>query len=331
MAVRLDQLRKADLNLLVYFAVLVEERSITRAAKRLRLTQSALSRVLRRARELFEDDLLVRMNNTYQLTPRGAEIVEQLAVVLPQIDELISGAEFNPAVGTARFRITAADSLAHLYAPYFARRCETTPNLVFGFSTYSEERYRELEDGSRDLVLDADFKVLPSGLQKEELFRDTTVCAVAKNSPFKHSIRLSDYIAAKHVSVNILEERQPTLDAPLNKLGLQRNCALSVPYFSVALRAVAGSSLIATLPRCMAELLVERRAVRLIRPPKEVESFRYVMVWHKRQHADARSIWLRQAMREFTAELRASSCEQLSRNARCRTGASATGASHRTH
>src|ERR1700753_1264159 len=121
MAVRLDQLRNADLNLLVSFAVLVEEKNITKAAKRLHLTQSALSRVLRRARELFDDDLLVRMNNSYHLTPRGQDILEQLAIVLPQIDKLISGEDFNPAVESAKFRITAADSLAHLYAPYFAR------------------------------------------------------------------------------------------------------------------------------------------------------------------------------------------------------------------
>lgn len=306
MAIRLDQLRNADLNLLVYFVALVEEKSMTKAAKRLRLTQSALSRVLRRARELFDDDLLVRVNNTYQLTPRGQDILEQLAIVLPQIDKLISGEEFNPAKEAAKFRITAADSLAHLYAPHFARRHERTPNLVFGFTTYSEGRYQELEDGSRDLVLDADFKVLPPSLHKEELFRDTTVCAVAKTSPFKHAISLSDYIAAKHVAVSILEERQPTLDAALTKLNLLRDCALSVPYFSVALRMVAGSNLIATLPRRMSELLVDRRSVRFIRPPREVESFRYIMVWHKRLHEDPRNVWLRQTMREITAELGAS-------------------------
>ncbi len=306
MAIRLDQLRNADLNLLVYFAVLVEEKSVTKAAKRLGLTQSALSRVLRRARELFEDELLVRVHNAYQPTPRGREILQRLSILLPQIDTLISGEEFSPATETAKFRITAADSLTHLYGPAISRRHEETPNLVFSFTAYSEERYQELEDNSRDLVLDADFKVLPPSLHKEELFRDRTVCAVAKNSPYKSAISLSDYIAAKHVAVNILEERQPTLDAALTKLNLNRDCALSVPYFSVALRMVAGSNLIATLPRCMSELLVDRRTIRLIRPPREVESFRYVMVWHKRQHADPRNVWLRQTIREITAEFLAS-------------------------
>jgi DNA-binding transcriptional LysR family regulator len=303
MAMRLEQLRNADLNLLVYFVVLVEEKNVTRAAKRLRLTQSALSRVLQRLRSLFQDELLVRVNGTYQPTPRGQEVLKELGIVLPQIDKLISGEEFNPAHEEAKFRITAADSLSHLYGPLFSRRHAKTPNLVFGFSAYSDQRYVELEANSRDLVLDADFKVLPPNLHKEVLFRDTAVCAVAKNSPYKQKISLSDYVAARHIAVNILEERQPVPDAALTKLGLSRDCVLSVPYFGVALRMVAGSDLIATLPRCMSELLVNRKTIRLIRPPREVESFHYVMVWHKRQHADARSIWLRQTMREMTAEL----------------------------
>jgi DNA-binding transcriptional LysR family regulator len=303
MAVRLEQLRNADLNLLVYFVVLVEEKNVTRAAKRLRLTQSALSRVLQRLRSLFQDDLLVRVNGMYQPTPRGQEVLKELTNVLPQIDKLISGEGFNPAHEEAKFRITAADSLSHLYGPLFSRRHAETPNLLFAFSAYSEQRYEELETNSRDLVLDADFKVLPPDLHKELLFRDTAICAVAKNSPYKQKISLLDYIAAKHIAVNILEERQPIPDVALTKLGLRRDCALSVPYFGVALRMVAGSELIATLPRCMSERLVDRRTTRLIQPPKEVESFRYVMVWHKRQHTDARSIWLRQTMREMTAEL----------------------------
>ena len=89
------------------------------------------------------------MNNSYQLTSRGQEVLEQLAVVLPQIDKLLSGEEFDPSKEAAEFQITAADSLAHLYAPHLARRHEKTPNLVFVFHTYSEARYREFENGSR--------------------------------------------------------------------------------------------------------------------------------------------------------------------------------------
>lgn len=103
--------------------------------------------------------------------------------------------------------------------------------------------------------------------------------------------------------MNILDERQPLLDMGLAKLGVNRNCTFTVPYFGVALRMVAGTHLIATLPRSMSELLVDRRTIRLIEPPKEVEPFRYIMVWHRRQEMDPRNIWLRQTMREITSEL----------------------------
>jgi DNA-binding transcriptional LysR family regulator len=124
-------------------------------------------------------------------------------------------------------------------------------NLVSGFSLYNEERYEDLEANSRNLVLDADFKALPPHLYKEVLFEDSVVCAVAKNSRYKQKISLSQYLAGEHVSVNILDERQPLLDMVLAKLGVNRNCTFTVPYFGVALRMVAGSHLIATLPRSM--------------------------------------------------------------------------------
>lgn len=124
-----------------------------------------------------------------------------------------------------------------------------------------------------------------------------------QNSRYKQKISLSQYLAGEHVSVNILDERQPLLDMGLAKLGVNRNCTFTVPYFGVALRMVAGTHLIATLPRSMSELLVDRRTIRLIEPPKEVEPFRYIMVWHRRQEMDPRNIWLRQTMREITSEL----------------------------
>jgi DNA-binding transcriptional LysR family regulator len=302
-AIRLDQLRNADLNLLVYFVVLVEEKSVSRAAKRLRLTQSALSRVLQRLRALFQDDLLVRVDGKYQATPRGQDVLKELAIVLPHIDTLISGNTFKPAQEEATFRITAPDSLSYLYGPMFARRHAETPNFVIGFLPYSDERYRDLEANSSDLVLDADFRTLPPHLHKELLFEDSLVCAVAKNSPYKQTLSLAQYTAGEHVSVNVLDERQPLLDPALSKLGVTRKCPFSVPYFGMALRMVEGSHLIATLPRCMSELLVNRKTIRLIRPPREVGTFRYVMVWHKRQAMDFGSVWLRETMREMTTEL----------------------------
>ena len=102
--------------------------------------------------------------------------------------------------------------------------------------------------------------------------------------------------------IDWLEQAKLSTTSALRLPG-SRMRTFTVPYFGVALRMVAGSHLIATLPRSMSELLVDRRTIRLIEPPKEVEPFRYIMVWHRRQEMDPRNIWLRQTMREITSEL----------------------------
>ena len=303
MAIPLEQLQQANLNLLVYFVVLVEERSVSRAAARLRLTQPAVSRALQRLREMFRDELLVRVAKGYQPTVRGQDLLQELAVVLPHINKLISGKAFDPSTEEATFKIAVADSLLHLYGPVFTGRHALTPNISFRFLSYKEDRYTDLETNGRDLVLDADFRTLGPALRKEKLFEDEFVCAVAKESPHRRKLSLAQYLDAEHVSVTILDDRQAVPDLALAKLGVSRKCTFSVPYFEVALRMVSRSNLIATLPGSLATTLINPETTRLVRPPKELEGYRYIMVWHKRQELDVHHVWLRQAFRDATQDV----------------------------
>jgi len=93
---RTTQLRQAALNLLIIFAVLAEERNITRAATRLLLSQPAVSRALQRLRDTFHDDLLIRTSSGYEPTPKGQRLVHELESTLPRLDRLLSGVEFDP-------------------------------------------------------------------------------------------------------------------------------------------------------------------------------------------------------------------------------------------
>src|SRR5215470_5662600 len=111
---RLTQLRQADLNLLVVFAVLAEERSVSRAARRLLLSQPAVSRALARLRDTFHDDLLVRTGSGFELTPHGRRLLTELEVMLPRLDRLLSGGSFDPAREEANFRIAATDYASHV-------------------------------------------------------------------------------------------------------------------------------------------------------------------------------------------------------------------------
>ena len=295
---RLTQLRQADLNLLIYFIALAEEKSISRAAKRLRLSQPAVSRAFQRLRELFNDDLLVRTARRYEPTPRGQALLQELAIILPQLERLISGKEFDPSTEQASFRVAASDSLAQLYGSALAKRYSARPNLAFIFQTYTDDRFSNLEANRFDLLLDAEFKALPTTLKSEVLFEEELVCAVARESAYEKQISLSQYLAADHICISVLEDQQTIPDMALAKVGATRRCAFTVPYFGVGLRMVGGTPLIATLPRKLAESLANPDQTRLVSAPKELGNFRYLMIWHSRQELDIRHLWLRQAIRD---------------------------------
>ena len=105
----ITQLRQADLNLLVVFKVLAEERNVSRGARRLLLSQPAVTRALGRLRDMFKDDLLVRISGSYELTPKGQLLLQELETTLPRIDRLLTGGEFVPSKETMHFRLAGSD------------------------------------------------------------------------------------------------------------------------------------------------------------------------------------------------------------------------------
>src|SRR3982074_826266 len=104
---RTTHLRQADLNLLVVFTAVAEERNITRAASRLLLSQPAVTRALQRLRDTFHDDLLIRASTGYEPTPKGQRLLQDLATMLPRLDRLMAGGDFDPVTEDASFRIAA--------------------------------------------------------------------------------------------------------------------------------------------------------------------------------------------------------------------------------
>ena len=104
-----SSLRNIDQNLLVPLQALLEERNVTRAGKRVNLTQSAMSRALERLRELLGDDLLIRASRGYELTPRAAMLARELELLLPRLEQLWSGETFVPANMQGRVRLAMTD------------------------------------------------------------------------------------------------------------------------------------------------------------------------------------------------------------------------------
>src|SRR5580658_9744747 len=122
MSMRLEKLRQVDLNLLITFAAIAEEKSVTAAATRLLLSQPAVSRALQRARTMFQDDLLVRSPNGFELTLRGRKILEELEGLLPKLEHLVTPSLFDPVREKSHFRISGPDNVCTVVLPRLCRR-----------------------------------------------------------------------------------------------------------------------------------------------------------------------------------------------------------------
>jgi DNA-binding transcriptional LysR family regulator len=284
---------------LIVFTVLAEERNLTRAAARLFLSQPAVSRALQRLRAMFHDDLLIRTANGYEPTPKGQRLLQDLATMLPRLDRLMAGGDFDPSTEDATFRIAATDHAAHLLVPRLCYSVLSKPTKVdFSFVPLHAGQYEALEKGRLDLVLNADHDTSTFHLSKEVIFEVDFVCVVSRKSKFERAITLKQYLAAEHVAVDIIGGAQTHPDKPLAAIGEKRRCPLVVAQHTVAMRVAAVTDMIATVPRRMALLEAPKKVTKILEGPAALGSFKYVMIWHQRMQTDAAHIWLRSIIRE---------------------------------
>jgi DNA-binding transcriptional LysR family regulator len=296
---RLTQLRQADLNLLVVFAVFAEERNVSRAAERLLLSQPAVSRALQRLRETFHDDLFVRTATGYELTPQGQRLLQELEVMLPKLDRLLSGSSFDPSIEEATFRIGTTDSAASILAPFICRNILPTAGKVrFDFIHWHNGLFDDLTHGSVDLVFIASLVEVPSPLTSQGVYDEEFVCVVDAKSSFKKALTIEQYMKAKHVTVSIQRGLQVAPDKHLASQGYKRQVAIQVPYHEAAVRCAAGTNFIATVPKRFLEDMAQMPPIKILKAPPEVGGFRYVMVWHPRLNSDGAHAWLRMTMRD---------------------------------
>jgi DNA-binding transcriptional LysR family regulator len=301
-AMRLEKLRQVDLNLLITFAAIAEEKSVTAAASRLLLSQPAVSRALQRARALFQDDLLVRSPNGFELTLRGRKILDELEGLLPKMEHLIAPAGFDPVREKSHFRISGPDNVCTVVLPGLCRQYANGRYQVhFEFHPWQSGIAELVEHGQLDLVLHIDDGLLPSHFQSERLYREKWICAVAHESRFGDFLTLKQYLAASHIVVSTYAGVQTIPDKQLAAVGAKRSSCVRVPYFGVALQCLAGTELVLTLTSGLTSVVKADCKLRLVKAPQELHPFHFLMAWHPRLNTDPRHMWLREAMRSITA------------------------------
>src|SRR6201982_329197 len=278
MPMRLEKLRQADLNLLITFAAIAEEKSVTAAASRLFLSQPAVSRALQRARTMFQDDLLVRSPHGFELTMRGRKILDELEGLLPRMENLVAPALFDPLREKSHFRISGPDNVCTVVLPRLCRQYANGRYQVqFEFLPWQSGITELVEHGQLDLVLRNDEGLLPSHFQLERLYKEDWICAVARESHFGDRLSLKQYLAASHIVVATYEGVQTIPDKQLAAVGAKRSSCIRVPYFGVALQCLPGTELVLTVTSGMTSVIKNDRRLRLVKAPPKIDAFFFLV------------------------------------------------------
>src|ERR1700756_4185239 len=170
-------LRNLDLNLIRPLHALLEERHVTRASKRSFLSQPAMSRALERLREMFGDSLLIRSGRAYERTVRGDALLRELQSLLPRLEAMVRGEEFDPERSQERFRLAVTHHASITLIPPLIRRIRTeAPDVRLDVSQWEERAYDAVIAGRLDAALSAEHP--PAGLESEVLFEVDFVCVL---------------------------------------------------------------------------------------------------------------------------------------------------------
>ena len=297
-------IRAVDLNLLKAFDALMNERAVTRAAGRIGLSQPAMSHALSRLRGLFSDDLFVRTATNMEPTARAREIAPLVATAIEHIEAALSlGAGFEPARSAAVFTAGMAEyaeiALVGKLAQAFAREAPGATLRLLPASGH--EAIEQLERGATDVAV-AHLPHLPAHVEAVVLLRDPFVVVARKDHPITgQHLSLEAYAAQQHVLVSPRGATSGALDGILVDFGLKRRIALLVATYLAVPAALAGSDLVATVPRRTARQIAATAEIAIMPLPIDF-AMTVSMAWHRRAASDPAQSWFRAMLIDAAAE-----------------------------
>lgn len=286
---------RLDLNLLVALRALLRERNVTKAGQAIHVSQSAMSGILGRLRDYFDDPLIVPTGKKMSLTPLAESLLGPISDVLVRIDAAISTRpDFNPTTTRRHFSLVASDyAVSILLAPIVQQLSMEAPGLTLEILPPGEDVAEELEAGNVDFVLLPD--VFASSQSRYHLFSDNFCLLVSQNSErWKDSITLEDYLASGHVAYQAARAGQPLFDAWFDKeYGNLRRVEIAVPAFQQIPQMLLNTDRIATVHTRLARQWAKLYPLRLLPVPFDVPDTHMVLQWHRYRDLDLASQWLR--------------------------------------
>lgn len=288
-----------DLNLLLALQVLLEERNVTRAARRLNVSQPALSAALNRLRDYFQDDLLVAQGRTMHPTALAQGLAAPVRQVLAELDVLLtSAARFDPATSQRSFRVVASDYItASVLGPLSLRLSRIAPRVALEILLPSEEAAQLLTEGQADLVITPEDFVDPE--QPAQLLCEERQLVVGwrDNPVFAAGPGPDDFLQLGHVAVQLGSNRVASFaDRQLERRGIARRIEVTCGCFTLVPWLVCGTSRLAVMHERLARQMAQQFPLALAPLPFDFPVMREMVQYHRSREADEGLCWLRDAL-----------------------------------
>jgi DNA-binding transcriptional LysR family regulator len=312
----ISQLVRADVNLLLVFDLLFEERNAGRAAARLNLSPSAVSHSLKRLRVLLDDPLFLPSAKGMMPTERARALAPAIRDIVERVHGVIASAEaFDPAKAVRRFRIGAPDGAVSVIVPPLVKRLEKAapgihlsilqllpgPGSIEPLDAW-RDAFTEIESGRISLA------VLPHPASEvrfhsSALYFEDFVIAARRGHPLAKAPSLEAFAAARHVLVSAKGDSWGFVDRKLAEHGLERRIVLTVPSFFMAISAIASSDLVGALPRRFASQAARNYDVEVIEPPLDMLSSDLYAIVPRAALLDHGIAWLLRQVEEVALSL----------------------------
>ena len=296
----MHSLSAVDLNLIVALHALLEESSVTGAARRVGLSQPAMSHALSRLRTHFSDPLLIRSGRAMIATPRGRMLLEQVRPMVRDLETLMSTRALHPSELSTNIRLVTDDYIGCTLLPgLIARLQREAPGITLDVTQRGPPgRKAMVRRGMVDLAI-GHFSGAGMDLHRQVLTEESWVCVLRAGHPALDApMTPSVWAGLSHVIVSPSGGRRGEMDRRLAALGLSRTVALALPHFTTALAVVAASDHVLTTASRLVAMFTDTFGLVSLSPPVEMPDFILSMLWHARTEHDPAQRWLRQRIAE---------------------------------
>ena len=289
------RLGKVDLNLFIVFDAIYCERSVTKVAALLNLTQPAVSNALSRLRQTFDDPLFVRTPQGMSPTPVADTVIGDVRKALTLLGQSIgASARFDPSSSEKVFRLAMNDLAEYLVLPALRKALQLHAPKVSISSFYlgRQSASEDLKSGRLDLLLDAP-ELSTKELKQESLGQLPYVVAMRPGHVLSTSdLNLSDYLGAEHLHVSSRRKGRGQVDLALHATGQKRDVMMRIQNYLVASRITEQTDLVWTVPG----VLAETTSLHCTALPFDVTPLKWNLYWHKSTDDDPANVWLRQVL-----------------------------------